>query len=624
LISASRDKRALLWSTKELFGALSARPLVHSAPVLQAALDAHAAVVTLDAQHRVLVWDRQPIQVRLDLPHNSAVTSVAMSPDGRQIATGSIDRRVRVFDAATGELLSRSRSYQAIAEVAFDGSGKLVAAGADRRVHVITAKERILEQSHKHPILAIAVSHDGRVATASEDGNAKLWDTRDNIRPIELPHSPVPGVHESSASNPSRFVLDVAWDPAGQRIATAGADRRLVIWSGRTGVMQQELTASGATAHEGAVVSVTWSPDGHLLSGSEDGTARIWDGTSLRMRATLRGHTGAVRRVAFSAHGKFAITASADATARIWNVKTGELVAILAGHASGLRDAAFTTSGRDLVAVTAGDDGTLRIWDASTGALRALYNAHSGRIERIALTPDGTRVVTAGADGYARVFPIGIDHVKRIVLEHCSLAALFVGRCPLVSADAPPSPPATTPPPLASCDESEADSASLLPAADDWPSSYRVRSDVTAPLLRRTTHPELELRLRRDGRFYHLVIEYKGRECSFRGCMKGGAIVLDPGQKCSLQIETPDFCTLSADRCDSPLGNLVCATKPGEAAGHATATLLSGTVTRIGSELGLTLGAEVDACVLARGYESAGPFKATRDFVHLATRNRCR
>jgi WD40 repeat protein len=199
------------------------------------------------------------------------------------------------------------------------------------------------------------------------------------------------------------FVLGIAYDGAGTRIATAGADRTARIWDATDGRPLRTLTMP--TDHW--VMAVAFSPNGKLLAtGGLDGAARIWDLATGKLVRTLPGHTGGVFALAFSPDGRLLATAAKDRTARLWNVATGKRERELTGHSDGLTGIAFSPDGA-LVA-TASADGTARLWHTDTGkpvrAVGAGGHGTAGGLTAVAFSPDGSRLATAGRDGAARLW----------------------------------------------------------------------------------------------------------------------------------------------------------------------------------------------------------------------------
>jgi WD40 repeat protein len=125
--------------------------------------------------------------------------------------------------------------------------------------------------------------------------------------------------------------------------------------------------------------------------------------TQSHLRKVLRGHTEAANGAAFSPDGRLLVTASDDATARVWEVSTGRLVAVLRGHSGPVVTAAFGPQQAQSVVVTGGVDGTARVWDAHTGRQLASLG-HEPDVAWPMLTKDGRLLLTWSRHGTARVW----------------------------------------------------------------------------------------------------------------------------------------------------------------------------------------------------------------------------
>ena len=340
-------------------------------------------------------------------------TSVAFSPDGRMIATGhgnAIETRAsfrfsgsaRIWDVAAGRLQKvlgkRSRDVRA---VAISPDGRMIATGYGRtipaatgflssgsvRIWDIDAGGRELALGGRwDSVTSVAFSSDGRMLAAGLNNNtARIWDLAGGREPKVI------GDH-------SEGVTAVAFSPNGRLLATASGawDSTARIWDISSG---QELEV--IEGHSKGIDSIAFSPDGRLLAtASRDGTARLWDPATGRELEVLEEHTTAVIGVSFSPDGRLLATTSWDNTARLWDVATGRQLQVLEGHLANVYGAAFSPDGRTVA--TASD--TARLWDVTTGRELKVLEGHSAIVDSIAFSPDGRTVATAARDNTARIW----------------------------------------------------------------------------------------------------------------------------------------------------------------------------------------------------------------------------
>ena len=188
-------------------------------------------------------------------------------------------------------------------------------------------------------------------------------------------------------------VLSVSFSPDGQTLASASGDETVRLWEVATG--QQKATLEG---HTGYVKSVSFSPDGQTLaSASSDWTVRLWAVATGQQKATLEGHTSPVSSVSFSPDGQTLASASGDETVRLWEVATGQQKATLQGHTSWVSSVSFSPDGQTLA--SASEDRTVRLWDVATGQQKATLQGHTDWVYSVSFSPDGQTLASASWDG---------------------------------------------------------------------------------------------------------------------------------------------------------------------------------------------------------------------------------
>lgn len=218
------------------------------------------------------------------------------------------------------------------------------------------------------------------------------------VHPQSSPTPPSLGTVLRTYYGHSNPVYTVAWSPRdGSRIASAGADQTVQVWS----------VAAGTTiityAHSGAANSVAWSPDGkYVASGGEDRIVQVRNSGDDVPIYTYRDHLKTVYSVEWSPDGQYIASTSADKTVRVWNPMTGTTLFTYKGHTDRIWSAAWSPDGK-LIA-SASDDQTVHVWNATTGKTLFIYKAHSFSVKAVAWSPDGRYIASGGEDIKVRVW----------------------------------------------------------------------------------------------------------------------------------------------------------------------------------------------------------------------------
>jgi WD40 repeat protein/serine/threonine protein kinase len=337
--------------------------------------------------------------------HQSPVWSVAFSPDGKRILSGSRGGRVSVSDAATGQELLVLKCEDELASVAFSPDGKRIAAGgATVKVwDAATGQELLTFKRHGGAVFGVAYSPDGkRIATASEDFTVKVSDAATGHELVAL-------------KGHAAQVFGVAFSPDGRRIVSGSYDKTVRVWDAATG---QELHV--LKGHAGLVRRVAFSPDGRrIVSGSDDKTAKVWDAEKGQELPTFKGHHDFVRSIAYRPDGNRIVTGSGDKTAKVWDAATRQEVLTLKGHTSVLWSVAYSPDGKRIA--TASKDRTARVWDAATGQEVLALKGHTDEVLSVAFSADGKRIVTGSTDMTVRVWDAETGGEDRVLKGHTNV-----------------------------------------------------------------------------------------------------------------------------------------------------------------------------------------------------------
>jgi WD40 repeat protein/uncharacterized caspase-like protein len=351
-------------------------------------------VLTGSADWTAKLWDALTAQeLRTFAGHSASVAGVAFSPNGRRVLTGSYDKTAKLWDAVTGQELRTFPGHsEEINSVAFSPDGRHLLSGSkDGTVKLWdaeTGQELRTFVGNSDEILSVAFSPDGRrVLMGSWNKTAKLWDTET-------------GQELRTFAGHSASVSGVAFSPDGRQVLTGSYDKTAKLWDAETG--REIRTFAG---HSASVSGVAFSPDRRqVLTGSNDGTAKLWDAETGREIRTFAGHPqpGGVASVAISPDGRQVLTGSYDKTAKLWDVETGHELRTFAGHSSGVLSVAFSTDGRRVL--TGNEDNTAKLWDAETGQGLRIFAGHAWFVESVAFSPDGRLVLTGSFDKTAKLW----------------------------------------------------------------------------------------------------------------------------------------------------------------------------------------------------------------------------
>jgi WD40 repeat protein/ribosomal protein S27E len=348
------------------------------------------------------------------LQHNDTVLRVALSPDGRTLASTTEEEGMIYFwDLATGNQIRSFRAPSWLRGFAFSPDGKMLATGGGVDASNVNlwdpatgSKLRSLV-GHTNGARCVAFSPDGKIlASVGDDGWLKLWNpaTGEYLRGV---HSHRGNAVKVAFSPDSRFVAVTGFHRPNPTIHLPG---NIIIRDVAT--LSQERTLPHDRYLPGAD-GIAYSPDGKMLAaGYADGIVRLWQADTAEERHAFVAHAGLIHSIAFSPDGKLLATASEDKTVRLWDAPTGQRIDTLKGHSLPVLWIEFTRDGQTLVSASA--DRTVKLWDLRKREESAAVLRHPGWITQIAFSPAGDQVASHCLDGNLHVWNVA-DGSQRVI-----------------------------------------------------------------------------------------------------------------------------------------------------------------------------------------------------------------
>jgi len=407
-------------------------------------------------QGAILCWDLSAGRTLRQIESSPFRDAVALSPDGRTVAAGSWDGKIRLFDTGTGQISEIRAHASRLGSLVFSPDNKVLASketwdSAIQLWDVATGKKITSSEGHQAAIWSLSVAPDGKtVVTVGADHTLRFWDRATGQERRRFPTS----------------ARAIAFSPDGKSLAAAGEWRKedrtvdLCLMDAVSGKKIRTFVGGSMSFFQ----KLTFSPDGTMLAGGGGGqlnclwdvatgkvlgtfpgqeiksaafsadssTLAIGDGEMIKLFGLTRGqdlvelrrfgrpqqpvcYSYGYSSLAFSPDGKvlaaadgvnglngFRLPLPRDGVIRIYEPATGQELRVLTGHHGLVTSVQFSPDGKTLV--SGGEDGTVRLWEAASGKQLRCFEGHRDRVTCVIFSPDGRTVISASGDSTALVW----------------------------------------------------------------------------------------------------------------------------------------------------------------------------------------------------------------------------
>ncbi|WP_339901118.1 hypothetical protein [uncultured Cyclobacterium sp.] len=339
------------------------------------------SILTGSDDGTAILWDLKGNILQSFIGHKGGVSSISFSPLGNRILTGSDDGIANLWDLNGNKLKSFDEHAERVTSVAFSPDGNSILTGSyDGQLILRDLNGNPLQtfEGLKYAVSSVAFSPKGNsILTHGRDGPI-LWDLEGNVLQS----------FDWYGDKSTNWTSFIAYSPDGNSIMKLEGEGSAVLLDIRDNKFQS------FEGHKDYISSVAYSPEGNsILTGSGDNTAILWDLKGNKLQS-FEGNKNGVTSVAFSPKRNSVFMGTTDDIAILWDTEGNKLQSF-EGLTYALSSVAYSPKGNAVL--TGSDDGTVILWDLK-GNIIQYFEGHTFPVYSVAFSPEGNFILTGSYD----------------------------------------------------------------------------------------------------------------------------------------------------------------------------------------------------------------------------------
>jgi WD40 repeat protein len=353
-------------------------------------------VATGGSDGKISIWEIDNVQNTLNIKaHEGHIVGLIFTTDSKRLISSSFDRQIKIWDIENGVCLHSWQSSEPCYRLALSNDGKMIATGSECGNIFIwdVDTKKLIKTLVGHTLVSMDVAfhpQDLLLASSSCDTTIKIW----NLATEECIYT---------LAEHTQFVFSVNFNPLGDQLVSSSFDASIKIWDVASGHCLQTMQE-----HSRATVEALFSPDGRqIISASQDLTLRIWEqlqSNSWQCTKVLSGHRNNIWSIALDSKGKNLISGDLSGVLKVWDMESLQCSKTLSSVSRAFRALAFHPAG-DLLASSC-EDCQIHLWDINANKCLSVIPAHQMAVWKIVFLSQGQLLASCSMDGTVKLWDL--------------------------------------------------------------------------------------------------------------------------------------------------------------------------------------------------------------------------